>query len=356
MATQEVKIYKVTIEPHPNADSIELAKIGEYRSIVRKGDFKTGDLVVYIPEQSLVPDEILEPIGLKGKLSGLNKNRVKAIKLRGVLSQGIVMKARPEFTEGQDVADILGITKWEPEIPSSLREKLFGDVFPAGLERCVNFNVENYKKNPELIKDGEFVVFTEKIHGTFVQFGFMPESLAHPEQGRIIVSSKGLAKQGLALKESDTNLYWKAFKTYITPENCNEFLNRANLLQQPIFILGEIYGKGVQDLSYGLDNFSFRAFAYFTSTDPRLNSPLWLDTIFGFEYHIPIVPILYKGPFSKEVLEEYTNGKTTLDADHTREGVVINFWDTNDLLRSKCYMLKSISEEYLLRKNGTEFN
>ena len=350
MSIQEVKVYRVTIEPHPNADSIELAKIGEYRSIVRKGDFKDGDLVVYIPEQSLVPDKILEPIGLKGKLSGPLKNRVKAIKLRGILSQGIVIKARPEFIEGQDVAEILGITKWEPEIPASMREKLFGDVFLAGLDRCVSFNIENYKKNPELIKDGDFVVLTEKIHGTFVQFGFMTETLAHPEHGRIIVSSKGLAKNGLALKESDINLYWKAFKKYISPELQNEFLNQANLLQEPIFILGEIYGKGVQDLSYGTENFEFRAFAYFATTDPRNSNPLFLESVFGFEYQIPTVPILYKGPFSKAILNEYTNGKTTLSGNHTREGVVINYGI------DKNYMLKSVSEEYLLRKNGTEFN
>lgn len=46
MATFEAKVYRLTIEEHPNADALELAVVGDYRSIVRKGQFKTGDLGV----------------------------------------------------------------------------------------------------------------------------------------------------------------------------------------------------------------------------------------------------------------------------------------------------------------------
>ena len=90
MATFEAKVYRLEIEEHPNADAIELAKVGDYRSIVRKGDFKTGDLGVYIPEAAIVPDWLISELGLEGKLAGKDKNRVKAIKLRGILSQGLI--------------------------------------------------------------------------------------------------------------------------------------------------------------------------------------------------------------------------------------------------------------------------
>jgi len=90
MATFEVKVYKLTIEEHPNADAIELAKVGDYRSIVGKGQFNTGDLGVYIPEGAIVPELIIERLGLVGKLAGKKKNRVKAIRLRKVLSQGLI--------------------------------------------------------------------------------------------------------------------------------------------------------------------------------------------------------------------------------------------------------------------------
>ena len=91
MAYFEVNVVKIDqIEDHPNADALELAVIGGYRAIVKLGDFKAGDLVVYIPEQSIVPQWLLERMGLEGRLAGKDKNRVKAIKLRGVLSQGLV--------------------------------------------------------------------------------------------------------------------------------------------------------------------------------------------------------------------------------------------------------------------------
>ena len=66
MATFEAKVYKLKIEEHPNADALELAVVGDYRSIVRKGQFKTGDLGVYIPEAAVCPDWLIRELGLEG--------------------------------------------------------------------------------------------------------------------------------------------------------------------------------------------------------------------------------------------------------------------------------------------------
>lgn len=96
MSTFEAKVYKLRIEEHPNADALELAVVGDYRSIVRKGEFKTGDLGVYIPTNAVVPIWLLKRLGLwdedraKGKLAGKDGNRVKEIRLRGILSEGLV--------------------------------------------------------------------------------------------------------------------------------------------------------------------------------------------------------------------------------------------------------------------------
>ena len=92
MSTFKCEVMTATIVAHPDpeATAIELACIGDYRSVVPKGAFKTGDKVVYLPESSIVPDSILEKLGLVGKLKGSKKNRIGAIKLRGCLSQGIL--------------------------------------------------------------------------------------------------------------------------------------------------------------------------------------------------------------------------------------------------------------------------
>ena len=109
------------IEPIPNADAIELAVVGEYRSVVRKGQYHPGDLAVYLPEAAIIPADLLERLGLTGKLSGGAKNRVKAIKLRGCLSQGILHnEIPPGAVVDDDVAAYFDIVKYNPKNPAHM--------------------------------------------------------------------------------------------------------------------------------------------------------------------------------------------------------------------------------------------
>jgi len=80
MSTFSVPVTKITnIIPIEGADSIELAQVFGYQSVVGKGQYSVGDIVVYIPEAAIVPDWILHEMNLVGKLAGKEKNRVKAI-------------------------------------------------------------------------------------------------------------------------------------------------------------------------------------------------------------------------------------------------------------------------------------
>lgn len=116
MARFLVEVLRLTdVEPHPNADRLDLAVVGNYRVIVAKGSFHTDDLVAYIPEAALLPEAVIDELGVRNYLAGSQHNRVKAQKLRGILSQGLVYAARPGWESGQDVSVELGITKWEPK-------------------------------------------------------------------------------------------------------------------------------------------------------------------------------------------------------------------------------------------------
>lgn len=188
MSTFSVKVRKIEILPHSNADALELAKVDDYRCVVKKGQYKTGDLVVYIPEAAIVPEWILKQYNFwnekenKGMLAGSEGNRVKAIKLRGELSTGIVIPVITEFpnglpygkgfirnligeelflNEGDDVSEFLGITKWSPPIPVHMA----GEVFNAGSHLTVNYDIENIKAYPTVLQEDEEVVITEKLHG-----------------------------------------------------------------------------------------------------------------------------------------------------------------------------------------------
>ena len=394
MATFECKVYELTIEEHPNADKIELARVGDYVSIVPKGTYQTGDLAVYIPEAALVPEWVLQRLGLwkndKGMLAGKLGNRVKAIKLRGVVSQGLIfpVEFRPDcyctgtdspkeeikdiycvtreeggagymVSEGADAMDFLDITKYEPPIPSSMS----GEVFNT-LGKTLHYDIENLKKHPDIIEEGEEVSITEKLHGTWCCMGYHPD--AEETAGRII-TSKGLSAKGLAFKlneQNENNLYVQMYRK-LTNGIGQDIMERFCRLElhhdkEPFYILGEVYGKGVQDLSYVDDNDKhFRVFDIYVGkpTGGHYLSPDEVGKICK-ELDIDTVPVLYSGTYSKELVHDLTNGSETVSGKelHMREGVVIRLANerrNDDIGR---VILKSVSDTYLLRKGGTEHN
>lgn len=354
MSSFKCEVVPVIIEPHtdPEVNALELAGVGEYRCVVRKGQFKTGDRVVYIPEASILPEPLIAELGLTGRLAGSDHNRVKAIRLRGVVSQGLVLPARSEWEIGQDVSSELGITKWEPPIPVALA----GDVGSCGLK--IVFDLENIKRHGEIMQDGEEVWITEKLHGTCQITGIVDEKYQHPEMfnGNGFICSKGLSAQGLFFKDNErnsNNVYIKTARKYELLEKLaeikkNKFPNSGN-----VFIFGETFGKGVQDLTYGTTQPEFRAFAM--KVDDQ-----WIRSSEFFElcqsYGIPTVTVLYHGPYSREILQKHTDGETSVGGGHIREGaVVVPESGRRDPLIGRV-ALKSVSDAYLLRKGPvTEF-
>lgn len=402
MSQHEVLIYKAKLLPHPNADMIELCQIGDYLSIVKKGDFKEGQPVAYIPEQSIVPELLLEEMGLKGKLSGKAKNRVKAVKLRGTLSQGLVYAKPGGYSEedvGRDVAEELGILKWSPILPAHLRGKAKGMAYDI----TVNYDIENIKKWNRHIEEGDLVVITEKIHGTNIQIGYSPrcrgsrgglgssenENLATggadggkssicmvSEQTRDIlyensfwVTSKGLGGRGIILDMDDTtNVYTniarsteynllEKVRAFYTGRNLEHIEYLSGLRCPPIALIGEVFGPGIQPgFHYGQTKPEFRLFDI--AVGPRNNRMYlsWDDYMqAALIMNIPTVPTLYIGPFSKEILARYTSGKETVTnhSHHMREGCVVRLIKEKSSGNLGRVILKSISEEYLTRK-GTE--
>ena len=121
------------------------------------------------------------------------------------------------------------------------------------------------------------------------------------------------------------------------------------------YVLGEIYGKGVQDLGYGAQGVEFRVFDIYVG---NVSSGLFLPytEVIRFLNGNPLryVPVLYEGKFSHEKVEEYASGKTVVGGDHIREGIVIRggfeHYDMNGR-----NIRKAVSDKYLFRKGGTEY-
>jgi RNA ligase (TIGR02306 family) len=411
MASFSVKVHQIkkgSVTDHPGADRLSLVKIDGYTCISAKVDgnhrYKAGDLVVYVPEGAVVPENLLrmgfwnEEQG-KGILAGAAGNRVKAMKIRSVYSQGILFPVgfragqhvSSYFVEtatdtieiafgsantlpdvvGVDVADLLGIFKYEAPIPVGMNGVVTGCVAVKA------FDFNSIQSEPDLFTPGEAVVATEKIHGTFFQCGIIP-GMNDPRMfgdGSVYVTSKGLAEKGLAFLNVENSrkirfqrwlrrstlgakiLRWFGVKkeTKSIYVATLERLLKDGLLDRidehckaamPLRIFGEIYGKGVQDLHYGTTTSEFRVFDIMCGDefiDP--DNIERVATLFG----LAVVPELYKGPYDLQALEKVRDGKDTLSGTHVREGIVIR-------AKGSRKIAKWVSPAYSLRKGEvTEF-
>ncbi|MAG26527.1 RNA ligase (ATP) [Candidatus Pacearchaeota archaeon] len=360
----EVLVKRVQIIPHHNADTLEIAQIGDYRSIVRKDTFKTNDLVAYIPEQAILPEQLIEEMGLTGRLAGSQKNRIKAVKLRGILSQGLCYPARSHWNENDNVATELGIIKWEPIVPAHMS----GELYSAGLNRTIKYNIENIKKYPRVFCEDEPIAIFSKIHGTWCQIGVMSKSMKHKTHGQLVVASKGIAAQGLAFKpnaaKNKNNLYIRVAKHLNMLERIERAFKELLNIEQSIFVLGEIFGAGIQDLAYGAstrrdDTLGFRIFDIYVGI-PGLGNYLndqELDSACQ-KLDLKRVPVLYRGKWNRNLVSEFTDGVEVITGNemHIREGIVIRPQQERYDSKIGRVQLKSVSEKYLLRKKGTEFN
>ncbi|MFS4094953.1 RNA ligase (ATP) [Streptomyces sp. AF1A] len=354
MSTLRVTAELLTVHEHPNADALELAQVGLYRAVVAKGAYRTGEAAVYIPEQAVLPPGLIEELGLTGRLAGSAADRVKAVRLRGELSQGIV--CRPKALAGVDLvraaaertdfSERLGITKWVPPIPPTMS----GDVEPAP-DLLPWVDIENIQRCPDIFPPGEPVVLTEKLHGSACLLTYAAE------EDRAYVSSKGFGAKSLALKEDPRNLYWRAVRGHGVAEVAARLAERLGARRVGIF--GEVFGAGVQDLTYGADGrrdtLGYAAFDVSAEIDGAVR---WLDTAALLDGELPVVPRLYEGPYDIGRVLEFASGRETVSGRelHLREGVVIRpAQERYSPVTGGRAIAKAVSPAYLTRKGGTEY-
>ncbi|MFF5937532.1 RNA ligase (ATP) [Streptomyces sp. NPDC012508] len=355
MSTLRVTAETLAVHAHPNADALELAQVGLYRAVVAKGAYRSGDVAVYIPEQAVLPTALVDELGLTGRLAGKASDRVKAVRLRGELSQGIVCRPKAladvdlaaAAAEGTDFADLLGITKWVPPIPPTMS----GDVEVAP-DLLPWVDIENLQRYPDIFEPGEPVVLTEKLHGTACLVTYSAED------GRVQVSSKGFGAKGLALQEDPRNLYWRAVHGHGVPAVAARLAARLGARRVGLF--AEVYGAGVQDLGYGAnargEQVGYAVFDVSAEIDGQVR---WLDPAEVLEPgELTLVPRLYAGPYDLDVVVGLASGRETVSGRelHLREGVVIRpATERYSPVVGGRAIAKAVSPAYLTRKGGTEY-
>lgn len=389
-----VKIQKIhELKVHPTADRLELAVIGQdggWQTCVKKDVFHVGQEVVYIPPDTLVPKALHEMLGITnycGELPVASQEaqdgfrRVRATSIRGQKSFGTLMTLSdlsnyfynyavrgegihllPMYLPlGLDVANLLGVKKWTPRASSIMA----GDA----AKPCTWFHeytkIRNIRDFSDQFQFGEEVIFTEKIHGTNCRVGLALDTDSENPTltwmaGSHEVQRKEFAENGQRSRfwEPLDNLYMKEMITHIA--KATESCFSAFKIILSVIVFCEIYGPGVQDMTYGVvGKTDFRVF------DIAINGNyLNYDALVAYcnTQGIPIVPELYRGPFSLAKVEEYTDGPTTLVEPQAltckfkgREGIVMRpiAERYSDRLNGRL-ILKSVSADYLGRKNAVD--
>lgn len=361
MSTLLVEVVRIgEIRKHPNADTLSMVTVKGWNCIIKDGQFQTGDLALYVPIDSVLPDAMVEEHKLEYLKNGA---RVRTVKLRGTLSQGLLLAlpAGHRFKEGQQVAEAFGITKWEPPAPSyqgtpNMAKATKNRPNPNFTRYCDPENIKNY---PSVFKDGDEVVISEKIHGTNARFGNIPRNWGSGFWARLkrfffgrwlgeyefAVGSRNVHLLGDNPQFYEGNIYHQIAKRY----------NLAKIVPQGCTLYGEIYGDKIQDLAYGLTDGKIDA-VFFDMKRGDKYVP-WVEFAeFCIVQELPVVPVLYFGPYRDGLIAEHTDGKSMMAPKQIREGCVIKTAFEENNLRIGRKILKSVSEAYLLRQGGTEFH
>lgn len=331
MSTFKVEVVKLPpFEKHPNADRLFVTKIFDYPVIFNcDNGYEEGDLVTYIPADSVVP--MTEEWSFLGDSE--RSHRIKAKKLRGIFSMGMLMPAPEGSKPGDDVAEQLGIIKYETPEPLTLGGENEKD---PGFIPCYT-DIEGYRRYSHVLTEGEPVVIVEKVHGCNGRF------MWHKGTKRLWIGSRTCIK-----REDASNLWWKVAYQYKLAEKLGS--NCPNLV-----FYGEVFGQ-VQDLKYGA-NKDEHFLRFFDVFDIEKGHYLDFDDAMSAIEHagLEAAPVLYRGPWNKDLLA-LAEGKSTL-ANNVREGFVVRpekeRWD-DEVGR---VILKMIGEGYHLRKgNRTEYH
>jgi RNA ligase (TIGR02306 family) len=342
------------IRPIPGADAIECAVVGGWTCVVKKDEFTAGDLAVYCEIDSFIPTEIapfLTRAGHHAKtFEGIQGERLRTVKLRGQLSQGLLLplntKELPNATihyitsggvrhpvyQGDDVSELLGILKYEAPVPAQLAGEVRGN-FPSRIPKTDQERIQNLKRELEQwMQDGLTFEVTEKLDGSSMTVYCLDGEF-------------GVCSRNLDLKYNLDNTFWSVALAYKLDNVLMAVGNKA--------IQGELVGPGIQGNKYKLthpqffvyDIYDVDAGRYFTPQQRMEFCDTW-DIA-----HCPVITssLNVAGAYGEWITDfpiermlAEAEGKSAICCDAEREGLVFK-------CNEREVSFKAISNKFLMR-------
>ncbi len=327
-----VSIQKVhNIRPIEGADAIEAISIEGWHLVAKKGEFKEGELCVFFEIDSILPD-----LKTRKELDGLpvededlvfefmrpRKFRVKTIKLKGQISQGLALPVSSfpqlkdlEIEEGLELTEKLNVIKYDPEAEGFNNGN--GTKFKEGIKKTDETRVQSLKRDLEKFEGLDCYV-AEKLEGSSLTF-------------YLVDGQFGVCSRNMDITPNPDNLddRWKIALKYDVEKIMREYSEKFDIGN--FAIQAEFIGPGIQGNIYGLKEKTFRVFSFFKEREQRYSS--YTELLHLIENTgLPMVPVVEEN-FALisdiDKLVEMSIGDSKL-AKRSREGIVIRTKDYTD--------------------------
>ena len=330
------------VNPIPDADAIEVATVGGWRVVIKKGEFVPGDLAVYCEIDSWIPND-LAPFLSKGSeprvYNGVVGERLRTVKLRGQVSQGLLLPHDivwdknmfdfNRFDAGDDVSELLNIQKWEAPIPAQLAGEVRG-MFPGFIPKTDQERIQNLT--------AEFADWTErKLHWE------VTEKLDGSSMTVYVFDDdEGVCSRNLNLRETEGNSLW-------TVARRNDLIGKIRSTGQNLAFQGELIGEGIQGNPYKIRGQEFYLFDIYDIGAGRYLTPLERQVL-AARLRVLCVPTVaaHANPYDTlgivdiAQMLKFAEGKSVLMNTTEREGLVFK-------CHEEAVSFKAISNKFLLK-------
>lgn len=352
------------IKPIEGADNIELSTIGGWNCVIKKGEYKPGDLVVVATTDAVIPQALSDAIGVTSYLR--KGQRVRTVKLRGVYSECLIIPTpkSSKYTEGQDLMKELGVFKYEPPVAQIQLASGKKIRFTQNPNFHVYYKFPNLKNVKGMFTEEDDVQITTKIHGTNARYSFSKKhKLTIFDKVKLTLNNKlgwggykwkwcdyeYLIGSHNVIKGSDTVGFYST-DVWLEISNKYDIKNKILSLVHPqskeligngITIYGEIFGPGIQkNYDYGLKELKFEVFDI-TVNNEYLGTK---DTeIVTSMFPLPHVEILYEGKWNQTIQDKFTFGRFIEGTKIPHEGIVIK-----EITGDRKKVAKVINPDYLI--------
>ena len=323
-----------SIRPIEGADSIECATVLGWDIVVKKGEHSPGDTIVYVEVDSLLPEspeyEFLRKSSYRAPIvDGIAQIqrggfKIRTIKLRGQVSQGLILPVPPgEWQIGDDVTELLGIIKYEPPVPVGMKGSAKGP-FPSFIQKTDEIRIQSA---PELLYPNIVYEAREKLDGTSVT--------AFINNGEF-----GICSRNLLLDETDTS------HVIVNYSSTNALRDKIERLSEragfDVCIQGELIGPGIQGNRYGLREHKLYVFNVIAYGRNRLPISSWEHDLTEIGFNVVPHAGIAIG-LSIEQLVSFSSGPSALNG-CVREGIVCRNYENN-------ISFKVINPDFLLKND-----